>query len=260
MTARVRGSDDTSGRRRLDRTSNQRHPETRATARSFWPVFSATIFPLSCRPSSLTSPGWTIRVNIQTSAAVPKAAGDSGGMRLSQLLATPSLRRLLAPAEPARDGPVRSVVLAEDFGELGRAAVASLVVLTRHASLALHGERADTALRRAAEQGVGAVVHDAAAPLSRSGIAIAHQGGVTLLRARDGASAGEIAMTAERELSSELLATLHRGSRALSELREAELLRCSEEELVRTVSSALGIPVTTTEHAQGGCSVPVRVD
>jgi sugar diacid utilization regulator len=181
-------------------------------------------------------------------------------MRLSQLLGTPSLRRLLAPVEPVRDAPVRSVVLVEDFAELGRAAAGSVVVLTRHASLALHGERADAALRRAAEQGVGAVVHDAAAPLSRSATAIARHGGVTLVRARDGASAGEIAMTAEREVTSRLLAALHRGSRALTELREAELLQSSEEELVRTVSSALGILVSTTEHAQGGCSVPVRVD
>lgn len=181
-------------------------------------------------------------------------------MRLSQLLATPSLRRLLAPAEPVRDGHVRAVVLAEDFAELGRAPAASFVVLTRHASLALQGERADSALRRAAEQGVGAVVHDAAAPLTPFCVAIAQHGGVTLIRARDGSSAGEIAMTAEREITSELLAALHRGSRALTELREAEMLRCSEEELIRTVSAALGMPVATTEHAQGGCSVPVRVD
>jgi hypothetical protein len=199
-------------------------------------------------------------VNIHTPAAVRTASGEIGGMRLSELLATPSLRRLLAPARPVRDAYVRSVVLAEDFGELGRASAASFAVLTRHASLALSGERADAALRRAAEQGVGAVVHDAAAPLSPSGTAIAQHGGVTLIRARDGASAGEIAMTAEREVTSKLLAALHRGSRALAELREAEMLRCSEEELIRTVSAALGMPVSTTEHAQGGCSVPVRVD
>ncbi|HSV66757.1 MAG TPA: helix-turn-helix domain-containing protein [Mycobacteriales bacterium] len=181
-------------------------------------------------------------------------------MRLSQLLAVPSMRRLLVPAEPVRDNLVRSVLLVEDFEDLARSPAESVAVLTRHAALSLRGERFDAALRRSAEQGVVAVVHDGAAPLSPAGSTIARHGGVTLVRARDGVTSGEIVQATDRELGGGALAALHRGSRALGELREAEMLRCPESELIKTVADALGLTLSTSEHAQGGCCVPVRVD
>jgi sugar diacid utilization regulator len=175
---------------------------------------------------------------------------------VADVLADPGLRDVRVLAGDPSSGQVAVVRLVEDIDRPGALPPKAFVILGTSASAAASGYRLDIALRRAAGQGVSAVLLTGpAAPerVAATAGALAQRSGVVLLSAQTEHDLADLVVAASAAIAGGAEEALRRADDALDRLRSAQSAAEPGDPapLLAAASEALGVSVEVRDAEPG---------